>query len=229
MSLRKAVAGALLIAVEGYCGVASARYVESDPVGLTGGINTYAYAGGNPISNFDPSGLYCTSAGGTTTCSYPGGPSFQVPTPLGFPARIGDNNLLYHKYEVSVSTKCPDTNLLQALINSPAPGNPIFPASANGTHNIAQAFGVNNPIISYVTTDLNTGNPIVVNVTNGTSGFAPGYVARAVSNGVVNNYGEGLALSQSPLLFSPELNFLLDQYVWRSQTNSAAKKCGCNQ
>jgi hypothetical protein len=47
-----------------------------------------------------------------------------------------------------------------------------------------------------------------------------------VSNGVVNNYGEGEAMVQSPYLFSPQ--YLLDQYVWRNQTNSVAKKCGCN-
>lgn len=62
MSIREAVSSTLAVALVSYCSIASARFIQGDPIGLWGGLNTYLYASANPLSRRDALGLWSPGA-----------------------------------------------------------------------------------------------------------------------------------------------------------------------
>jgi len=226
-----------------YYDPATGRYIESDPIGLKGGVSTYGYAGQIPHSNFDPLGLYCQSSGGQTHCEYPGGPIFNLPTQQGFVDFNGTESQ-YHAYDVQRKLGCASAHaVMRELINHPTPSPNAKPATPGGTkRNDATPFALfpaDNFVTSYLTFDLRNGNQLVVNMTAPGSFFDPGYVAREVTNGVAHTYGEGtnwIQSSEADSLVSgflpfgaPGMNDFINEAVWGAQMQGAidSNSCGC--
>jgi hypothetical protein len=165
----------------------------------------------------------------------------MVRTPAGFHDFHNDDTF-HHAYDVHRDIGGANPNCVFAgLLNNPTPGTPR-PATAGGTPNDAPVWPVslveNNPVTSYLTMDINSGQPLVVNMTGGNSAFRDGYVAREVVDGVAHTYGEGNNMLQrdtwDPLGTTRALNSYMNQSVWGGQMdriiNNAKKgKCGCAQ
>lgn len=224
------------------------RYLTSDPIGLNGGLNTYGYAGANPVGAVDPWGLYSISQGGITSffTGFKFLENFSIPTPPGWKDYNEKDKLLgvglYHEYNRSVDVKDLTSNEQKSvqnyIVNHPTPPTTTKPATKKGTYNLASpnkgrfsgAAGavavLKNPdyVYSFLRTGTN-GRPYIINVTAANHLLKFGIVIRGIecfTNGTTrfHNYGEGNGIVQS----FGGLSNLVANDVWFWATEDALEK-----
>ncbi len=137
---------------------ATGRYIQSDPIGLRGGINGYAYVENNPLSYVDPMGLANGPAVGWMS-SKSIEPQYQYPFPSysPYPGSCGTNFKFPNKYGSSSfekacqkhdscydsagSEKCQCDNNFYKNMVSECNGNPICLQRAKDYFDAVQKYG----------------------------------------------------------------------------------------
>ena len=153
------------------------RYVQSDPIGLAGGINTYLYANGSPLIFTDPEGLCGRDLG--SCMSGPNNPLKKNPD--------------FHEYETlmvvcKLSATCTRDSVFNAVRVFPTPAGPV----RDGI-NTCDVSDIGGNKVAHV---VDQQNYALFNITMPGHMFEPGYVYRNVfvdanGNVVLRTYGEG--------------------------------------
>lgn len=151
------------------------RYIESDPIGLKGGINTYAYVNSNPVSGTDPLGL-----------EGPGSWTFPAGSPDAQMYQNAKNGCYDRQAEEILAIAV--TQLILA-----GPGDPLDDAATAGEITLFRVFGDEAQGLGKYHTTV---DPAVVEDYRTVAGLYPGNSGSFVLEGTLNDT-EGVTFTQA--------------------------------
>ncbi|MBK7657957.1 MAG: RHS repeat-associated core domain-containing protein [Betaproteobacteria bacterium] len=107
------------------------RYVQSDPIGLEGGFNTFAYVRASPLRFVDPNGLREPPGDGSGSARWPGKSPLEVAQQLWHELTPQGDCERKCKWSVSFASGFSSTSILVVTQGAGLPGLPGFGLACN--------------------------------------------------------------------------------------------------
>lgn len=210
---------------------AMGRFMQTDPIGMNGGMNIYAYVGNNPVNFTDPMGLQCDGCEVTVTGTRPGSTGVLVGGGAEgkyFLDAALESAFGGHSYDFTenICRVALDKGTMGQINRATTvPDGTVNPGRTDGTYPVGGSLLGFLPISAgYVVTRFSGDYNIGVNATTDVHVFA-GTVTRIIftdSNGTnIRTIGRGNAGSSVLGLYRDVFNQLLGPSVFREANDIA--------